>query len=82
MIQFNSITSFYFQSQLCRIISQRNQSYRHYKKNGKSKGTSTEKSDSKRPRLEKKNINVTKKSLLPEEESMLIQQGRIRKDST
>ena len=73
MIQFNSITSFYFQTQLCRIISQRNQSYRHYKKNGKSRGTSIEKSDSKRLRVEMKNINVTKKSL-PEEdfEHMLI----------
>ena len=75
MIKFNSITSFYFQTQLCRIISQRNQRYRHYKKNGESRGVSTEKLDSKRPRLEMKNINVTKKGLLPEEDfkSMLIQ---------
>ena len=36
---------------------------------------STEKSDSKRPKVEIKNINVTKKGLLPEEdfESMMIQ---------
>ena len=72
---YNSITSFYFQTQLCRIISQRNRSYRQYKKNGKSRGASTEKLDSKRLRVEMKNINVTKKGLLPEEdfESMLIQ---------
>ena len=72
---YNSITSFYFQTHLCRIISQRNRSYRHYKKNGKSRGASTEKLDSKRLRVEMKNINVTKKGILHEEDfkSMLIQ---------
>ena len=75
IIQFNSITLFYFQSHLCRIISQRNKRNRHYRKNGKSKGVSTEKSDSKKQRLEMKNINVTKKGLLPDEkfDSMLMQ---------
>ena len=75
MIQFNSITLFYFQTQLCRIIFQRNRSYKHYKKNEKSRGASTKKSDSRKPRVEMENIDVTKKGLPCEEDfkSMMIQ---------